>query len=335
LASVYVWQGAYQKAEAILAETLAAAEAARGPDDLTTLWSVYQLGVLYMNWGRHSDQVEGLLSRAYRGYVQIGGENHLGALGSLAALGVHAKRSGRLDQAERDFTRALAGRRAVLGDDHPYTIECYGLIGVVLAMQGQYDAAEPYLRQTLAGRRAVLGDDHPMTIESMAELGHLYQCQGQYTAAEPLLTRSLARSREVYGSYHVRTLNTLLLLAKLYLAMGRYAAAEPLYAELLAVLEGIGHRDYAFFATQSEFGEALLGQKKYSAAEPVLLSGYRGMLGQSDQTLTAEQKRDLLTAANRLARHYDGLGKPAEARRWRDTAAGYREIAPPPRPAKD
>ena len=56
-----------------------------------------------------------------------------------------------------------------------------------------------------------------------------------------------------------------------------FTRAEPLLRECLAIREKTQPDDWTTFNTQSLLGGALLGQKKYADAEPLLLKGYEGM----------------------------------------------------------
>jgi hypothetical protein len=64
-------------------------------------------------------------------------------------------------------------------------------------------------------------------------------------------------------------------------------------------------------------GEALLGQKKYAEAEPLLLSGYDG-LKQREKTIPPQAKVRLIEALQRLVKLYEAPDKPDEATKWRE-----------------
>ena len=71
-------------------------------------------------------------------------------------------------------------------------------------------------------------------------------------------------------------------------------------------------------------GEALLDQKKFADAEPLLLSGYEGMK-QREDTIPPQDKPRLTKALERLVKLYEAWGKKDEAMKWRkELAAGGR-----------
>jgi hypothetical protein len=70
------------------------------------------------------------------------------------------------------------------------------------------------------------------------------------------------------------------------------------------------------FNTQSMLGAALLGQKKYAEAEPLLKDGYAGMKERAKTMPPAGSPR-LTEALQRLLQFYESTGNATEAQRWR------------------
>jgi hypothetical protein len=69
-------------------------------------------------------------------------------------------------------------------------------------------------------------------------------------------------------------------------------------------------------------GSALLGQKKYGDAEPLLLSGYEGMK-QREQAIPAQGRIRLTETADRLVELYTATDRPDEAKKWQAERATY------------
>ena len=64
----------------------------------------------------------------------------------------------------------------------------------------------------------------------------------------------------------------------------------------------------------------MLGQKKYSEAEPPLLGGYEGMK-QREARIPPQSKVHLREALERLIRLYDEMGQKDKAAEWRKKKA--------------
>jgi len=91
---------------------------------------------------------------------------------------------------------------------------------------------------------------------------------------------------------------------------------------------------WSTFNTKSLLGGALLGQKKYAEAEPLLLKSYDGMK-QREKTIPREGKDRLTEALGRLIEYYTVTKKPDEAKKWQAERTKYpAEKAPPSRAKK-
>jgi eukaryotic-like serine/threonine-protein kinase len=77
-------------------------------------------------------------------------------------------------------------------------------------------------------------------------------------------------------------------------------------------------------------GEALLGQKKYADAEPLLLAGYEG-LKQREKTIPPPGKVRLPEALDRLIELYTATNRPDEVKKLQAERAKNPELAPMPR----
>jgi hypothetical protein len=64
-------------------------------------------------------------------------------------------------------------------------------------------------------------------------------------------------------------------------------------------------------------GEALLGQKKYADAEPLLKDGYEGLMKRRDKIPEFVRKVRLVEALQRLVQLYEATDNKDEAAKWR------------------
>jgi hypothetical protein len=88
----------------------------------------------------------------------------------------------------------------------------------------------------------------------------------------------------------------------------------------MAIREEKEPESFMTFNAKSMLGEALLGQKRYADAEPLLVRGYEGMK-QREAKLPAigiaEGKVRLNEALDRLVQLYDAMDRPEDAAKWR------------------
>ena len=80
-------------------------------------------------------------------------------------------------------------------------------------------------------------------------------------------------------------------------------------------------------------GGALLGQKKYAEAEPLLKSGYEGMKQRAEK-ITPEGQVRLPEALDRLIELAEATGKAEDAKKWKDEKARL-PGASTPKPAQE
>jgi len=84
------------------------------------------------------------------------------------------------------------------------------------------------------------------------------------------------------------------------------------------------------FNTLSMLGGALLGQKQYAAAEPLLRTGYEGMKLRAEK-IPAQSRSQLAAALNRLIKLAEATNRPEDVRMWKDEKTKLsRDTAPKP-----
>ena len=100
------------------------------------------------------------------------------------------------------------------------------------------------------------------------------------------------------------------------LRLEKFADAEALLRETLDIREKTQPDAWGTFNTMSQLGGALLGQKKYAEAEPLLLRGYEG-LSRRKSAIPPEARDRLPEAIDRLVELYEATGRPDDAKKWK------------------
>ena len=95
----------------------------------------------------------------------------------------------------------------------------------------------------------------------------------------------------------------------------KWTEAEPHLRRCLAIGEKSKPDDWSTFYTKSMLGGALLGQKKYAEAEPMLLAGYAGMK-QREKTIAPIKMNFLTEALDRLIELATATNKPDDVKKW-------------------
>jgi tetratricopeptide (TPR) repeat protein len=261
------------------------------------------------------------------------GPDHRDTLGTMANLALVYHHLGRYDEAELLFKQALKGLRTKVGSDHRDTLRTMNNLASLYHARGRYDEAEPLFREALTGARRKLGLSHPDTQNYINNLSDLYSKQGKPERGEPLLRELATYHREHQGpdsSTYARQLARLVLNQ---LEQKNGADAEALARECLAIRQKMEPDAWTTFNVESMLGEALLGQKRYAEAEPLLLEGYRGMK-EREAKIDKSSKDRLTEALQRLVGLYEATGKKDEAAKWRKKVEEASKAAAnrPPKP---
>jgi tetratricopeptide (TPR) repeat protein len=246
----------------------------------------------------------------------------LAGMGHLAAAYWSARR---LDRSVPLFEENLKLREAKFGRDHPDTQFTAGNLGVNYRDAGRLAEAIPLLEEAHRASRR-----HPRLRWVGAELLKGYVRAGKTAEAATLAKEQLAEARQALPKDGPQLASELAKAGSLLLDARAWADAETVLRECLAICEKAGPRAWVTFDTRSQLGGALLGQKRYADAEPLLLAGYEGMK-QREKTIPPQGMVRLPEAADRLIELYAGWGKPDEAARWRGERAKYPNVAPLPR----
>jgi eukaryotic-like serine/threonine-protein kinase len=103
-----------------------------------------------------------------------------------------------------------------------------------------------------------------------------------------------------------------------------FTEADLLLRELQAIREKTVPDDWRTFNTRRMLGSALLGQKKYADAEPLLLKGYEGMK-QREKSIPKSGGADerIPQALDALIELYTATGKPDEVEKRQAERAKY------------
>lgn len=111
--------------------------------------------------------------------------------------------------------------------------------------------------------------------------------------------------------------------------LGEFTEAEPLLRECLTSREKTQPDAWTTFPTRSMFGWALLGQKKYAEAEPLLLKGYESMEA-CEKTIPQNGGGELRIseAIGRLIELYTATEESDEVAKW--MAQRAKHLAPSP-----
>jgi len=189
-------------------------------------------------------------------------------------------------------------------------------------------------RAVTIAEKAVAGTNrkNPIMVDTLAAA---YAETGQFTNAVRVQQEAIALLRDgtqtngylgrlkLYESgLPYRSHGQLAEMTRALLDEGKFTHAEPLARECLALREKLIPEDWRTFNARSMLGGSLLGQKKYTEAEPLLLSGYEGMKQREDK-IPAFGKPRLKETLQRLVQLYEATGQTDKAAEWNKKLAEF------------
>jgi tetratricopeptide (TPR) repeat protein len=213
--------------------------------------------------------------------------------------------------------RAVSSACARFGDDHLETLGTKVYLAATYIAADRRDSAIALLEQTVGRIRQKVGAAHPATLDSSNYLADAYLATDRLKSALPLFELLLSEFKPKLGPDHPRVLRLSACLAFCLLDVGRFADAELMLRESLAQRVRLQPDNWFRFNIESQLGGALLGQKKYSEAEILLVTGYEGMKSREEQIPAAQWPKRLPEALDRLIKLYEETNRPDEAAKYK------------------
>jgi tetratricopeptide (TPR) repeat protein len=249
------------------------------------------------------------------------GPDHPNALNSMKNLAWGLRGAGRLAELVLLREEMLRLERAKLGPDHFDTLRTMDNLAEDYKDAGRLAEALQLLEETLRLRRAKLGPEHLDTQTAMDRLAKSYWAANRLDRCVPLFEESLKLHEKKHGRTHLSTLWAIADLGLSYKDAGRLADALPL-RESLATRERAQPEAWTTFNSQSLLGGALLGQKKYAEAEPLLRKGYEGIKAR-EKAIPPRGATRIPEVLDRLIELYTATKKPEEVKRWQAERGKY------------
>ena len=316
LAVVLRLEGKYAEAEPLLTEVLKVKRRVLGAEHPFTLTSMNDLGIVYGLEGKYP-KAEALLIEVMNARIRMLGEMRPETLTDISNVGELYRIEGKYAQAEPLLVKALEGRQRILGEEHPQTLTTMDHLAHLYAGEGKYEQAEALYNTALKSRLEVSGPQHPDTLGAMHNLAELLRKEVKYAEAEVLFNKALEGERRVLGPDNPATTNTVASLGELRLQQRQYSEAEALLRDALSGQEKKDRENWKRYNYQILLGASLVGQGEYDEAEPLLLSGYQGLIERT-ATIPWESRSAVDHAAARIVHLYQAWGKPDQAADWRN-----------------
>ena len=257
------------------------------------------------------------------------GPDHTDTLECMAGLAMAYKRAGEWGTSVPLCEELLRKRTTIFGPTHPSTLGAMHQLAMNYRSLDRFAESMALHEKVLDGLKSIYGPEHDSMIWPMQTFAEVCQRAGKFDRADQLLRAVLEHipknRKDSLGSRN-NTANALGWLAVNLLLQERYDEAESLLRKAIATDQIEKQRRFYWM---SVLGAALLGQKKYADAEPLLLQGYGGMRQLENGMPEGERRRLLTDAVERVVRLYEVTGQSEKAREWREKIKCDRPDATP------
>jgi serine/threonine protein kinase/tetratricopeptide (TPR) repeat protein len=309
----------------LLDETVRLMKVRLGPDHPETLSAMNNLAVCYTYTGK-PDLAIPLLDAVLALGKPRQGAGHHETLTTLNNLAKAHHDAGQLDRALTLFVEARQIIQAELTADHPLALTTTNNLAKAYQDVGRLDLALPLFEQAAAGvEKRQFRHDKARRIMLNTIAG--YELAKNFATAESWRRKWLDHIKEKLGSQSLAYADELTGLGENLRQQQKHAEAEAVLRDCLAIRDKKEPDDWRTFNTQSMLGGAILGQKKYAEAEPLLLKGYERMK-ERETTFPPTVATRIPEAIDRLIDLYTETNEPDKVKKWQAERAKYPDSKP-------
>jgi len=312
LATGYQAAGKLELALPLYEETLKRRKVKLGADHPDTLTSMNNLATGYQAADK-LDQALPLLEETLQLTKAKLGADHPDTLGSMNNLAIGYQAAGKLDLALPLLEETLKLAKVKRGPDHPNTLSTMIDLGLAYQAAGEPDQALPLFQEAAAG----MEKRHFQSEHAKLDIANLIACcerMRHFDEAERWRRKWAAVVRQRFGADSTPYADELAMLGHNLLAQQNGPKAEEALRECLAIREKLQPEVWNTFNARALLGGALLAEKNYAEAEPLLLSGYQGMKDRA-ATIPPPGKAALAEAFERLVELYSATNKADQVKK--------------------
>lgn len=234
-AAFYLFEkGDYTAATQATVKILAIEEKSLGPSDMTTLFTMSLLAVMFQSQGRHEEAVR-LSQQALEAKMRELGEYHPSTLESVTHLASALRSQGKDDEAENLYQKALADCKKELGEKHYSTLSTKSNLASLMCSRKNHSGAENLYQEVLGVYEKELGKKHYLTLSTKTDLASVMRYQNRYSEVEKLLQEVLGVGKKELRERHSLILRSMSDMSGILSAQGRYRESEKLYREALEI----------------------------------------------------------------------------------------------------
>ncbi len=306
LANEYEAQGKHAESESSQMQVLDTLKRAFPPEHPEILTQMDTVAQVYDKHGRHADASK-LRQETLAVRQRVLGTNDVKTLRSMQQLAASLDADGKHAQAITLQLETFETMKTAYGPGDPDVLAQMHAIATMHDRHGDHAQAEKIYLELLQIQQRVLGLEHEETLTTMSDLAATHRHAGRLKEAEDLYQQVLEQQRQRKPGDAPALAAATTDLGDLWLQSGKCTEAESLLRDCLEQCRKQQPEHWLRFNAESLLGGALLQQKKFAEAGPLLRSGYEGLNARAS-TLPERARPHLREASERLAQFNQATG---------------------------
>ncbi|KAJ4356819.1 uncharacterized protein N0V89_004856 [Didymosphaeria variabile] len=248
LADVYIYQGKYNKAQALQEKALEVLQEEFPQGHIHTFNVYARLGTIYIYQSKYA-KAETHLRKALEGYSLLADPDIVQTYWTQGELAVSLDKQGKLQEAEDMHLQVIERMKQSAGPEATDTITCMFNLAQLFSQQKQFTKAIQWHRQCAKAYKAILGAEHPLTLLADGQVGLNLWYDGQTPEAAEILRHNLEMTEQRLGAEHKSTFTRANNLALVLADQMNYTEAETLFIRAIKGMAGIHRMDHPHLNT--------------------------------------------------------------------------------------
>lgn len=310
LAMILQRQGKFEAAAEILEDLLGRMRVKLKSNHPDTLTCVENLAGVYQDLGKVKEAFP-LLEEALRLEQAILGTNHPNTMRTMNNLAVGYWMDKQLEKSIPIFEELVEKASTLFGPKHPNTLMTLMNLGVNLKDSGDLEQALPLLERAYRDGKSV----PQLMLMAGPQLLDGYASVENKEATVELSENFLVLVRKQMSDNSLKYSNVQRQVAASLVKAKAFNEAEKLLRMCLDYLEAEQPDSWSTFQAKSMLGSALFGLGKNEAAEPLIVSGYEGMLARLS-SIPADGKKYVPQAKQQLVEFFETTHQKDKASKY-------------------
>ena len=301
------------------------------PDSILVSKIKYNLAAAYLDAAAFSEegsdsqlkQAIDLLVSVRDAYVRQLSIEHPDTLQAINLLAFAYYKNGQLTEAAEQFDRVLKYASKMTGPNYPDPILTAHNVATILKKQGQKQRSVE-LHLEVAKYLEQNDFKHHDALDLMIGLCNDFEELGLFAEAEPWRRHVVVAlvQKEGEGTESKQYTREASFLSRNLLKQKKWSDAAIVLSKLYPIRQKNEGGTPGCFNTQSMYGGALLGEKKYKEAESLLVEGYQGLKAKAD-VIPRDSQFIIAEAGQRLLQYYLETKQDAKAEKIRKELKSY------------